>query len=501
VNPERFVWPANPTVYEINTRVWLNELSRQLGREISLADVPQEEILRIASFGFDAVWLMGVWQHSPAARQVARSYPEWQPGFRQALPDLAVDDIVGSPYAIYDYKVDERLGGERSLAAIRDKFRELGMGLILDFVPNHMALDHPWLVMHPQRFVRGDAQKLRQQPANYFQAVTQPGEKVFAHGRDPYFDGWPDTLQLDYRSSGTRRAMSDLLLSIAEHCDGVRCDMAMLVSSEIFRRTWGGQFDPPAAEFWPAAFTDLKARFPGFLTMAEVYWDMEWQMQRQGFDFAYDKRLYDRLLHGSPSDVEEHLQADLDYQGRLVRFIENHDEPRAAAEFGLERSRAAAALALTLPGLRLVHEGQMEGWKVKLPVHLGRRKAEMPDENLQDFYQHLLDAVRQPVFHDGEWQLLQPGPDKQGDQSYRNIIAHQWLFGDHKRIVAANLSGHSASCLVKPGIPGLAGKQWILQDLLHGKSYRWNGSQMLQNGLYIELPKYGTHLFEIVLSP
>jgi glycosidase len=254
-------FPTYPVVYEINTWVWLAELSRQAGKPITLRDVPQGELERIAGYGFDGVWLMGVWQRSPGARQVARTYPGWQTAFQEALPDYSEVDIPGSPYAIHDYWTDLSLGGEDGLMALRSRLSEFGLSLMLDFVPNHMALDHIWLKKYPERFVQGSQQQLKAEPANYFQ---HPGGAIFAHGRDPYFDGWPDTVQLDYRLLVTRRVMSDALLRIAERCDGVRCDMAMLLTREVFQRTWGGQFNPPQAEFWPTAIADLKASHPDF---------------------------------------------------------------------------------------------------------------------------------------------------------------------------------------------------------------------------------------------
>jgi hypothetical protein len=323
---------------------------------------------------------------------------------------------------------------------------------------------------------------------------------VYAHGRDPYFAGWTDTVQIDYRSAAARRAMADILLSVAERCDGARCDMAMLVCQDVFLRTWGGQYDPPRAEFWPAAVTDLRARHPGFLLLAEVYWDMEWDLQQQGFDYTYDKRLYDRLREGDATAVRHHLEAELAYQRHLARFVENHDEQRAAAVFGIDRSRAVAVLALTLPGLRLLHEGQLQGRRVKLPVQLGRRQLEEPEAGLESFYRQLLAALGQPVFHQGSWRLLQPVAGWEGNDSYQQIVAHLWQLEDEVRLVAVNLSSAPAQCHLPLSLPGLAGQAWELQDLLHGQTYHWSGEDLAGRGLYIDLPAYGYHLFALLGS-
>src|ERR1051325_556035 len=340
-------WPPHPTVYEINTWVWLNALSRARRQAIDLANVPDDELARIADHRFDAVWLMGVWQRSVGARAVSRSVPGLLDEYRRALPDYTIDDVVGSPYAVAQYRVDPALGGDEGLALLRQRLARLGLRLILDFVPNHLAIDHRWITEAPQRLLQGDEHAIASAPQNWFRRDN----RIFAYGRDPYFDGWSDTVQIDYRRADSRSAMRETLMAVAERADGARCDMAMLEIHDIFLRTWGGAFDEPGAEFWPEAIAFVKKRHPDFLTMAEVYWDLEWMLQQQGFDYTYDKRLYDRLVHGDAGSARGHLRGDFAFQRRLVRFIENHDEPRAMASLGLARGRAAAVATLTLPGL------------------------------------------------------------------------------------------------------------------------------------------------------
>ncbi|MEZ4768222.1 MAG: alpha-amylase family glycosyl hydrolase [Caldilineales bacterium] len=488
------MWPNNPVLYEINTWVWLDDLSRRAGERITLATVPEAELDRLAGYGFDGIWLMGVWQRSPGGRQVALDHPGLQSEYRKALPDFTAQDVVGSPYAVFDYKVDDALGGDEGLAAFRQRLRERGILLMLDFVPNHLAIDHRWRIEHPERLLQGSSESLIRQPANYFE-TTENGEwRVFAHGRDPSFSGWTDTVQVDYRSPAARRAMADSLLAIAGRCDGVRCDMAMLVAQETFLRTWGGAFDPARAEFWPAVVTDLRARHPGFVTLAEVYWDLEWEMQQQGFDYAYDKRLYDRLEEGDALQVRWHLTADLSYQQHLARFIENHDERRAAEAFGVARSKAAAVVAMTLPGLRLLHEGQMEGWRVKLPVQLGRRPEEPADAALQEFYRTLLVELRHPVYHDGQWRLLEARMRDDAPDLHRGLAAHQWRLGDEFRVVVSNMMGQRAQGFVAVQLP-LAGASWRLTEIFTGDAYERDGDDLAGRGLYVDLPPYGYQVF------
>ncbi len=152
---------------------------------------------------------------------------------------------------------------------------------------------------------------------------------VFAKGRDPYIEPWQDVLQLNAFSPALREAAADTVTAIGDQCDGVRCDMAMLMTNEVFARTWGERASPaPEADFWPTLIARSRQAHADLLFMAEVYRDMEWTLQQQGFDLCYDKRLYDRLVHDEPDSVRGHLQADGAYQQRLIRFIENHDEPR-----------------------------------------------------------------------------------------------------------------------------------------------------------------------------
>ena len=487
-------WPNNPVLYEINTWVWLAELGRRAGERITLANVPEDELDRLAGYGFDGLWLMGVWQRSPGGRQVAVDHPGLQGEFRKALPDFSDLDVVGSPYSVYDYRVDEALGGDEGLMAFRHRLRERGLWLMLDFVPNHLAIDHPWRAEHPERLLQGSSESLIRQPANYFETTENGQWRVFAHGRDPSFGGWTDTVQVDYRTPVARRAMADILLDIAQRCDGVRCDMAMLVAQDTFLRTWGGAFDPPRAEFWPAAITDLRARHPGFVTLAEVYWDLEWDLQQQGFDYTYDKRLYDRLEEGDALQVRWHLTADVSYQQHLARFIENHDERRAAESLGVERSKAAAVVALTLPGLRLIHEGQPQGRKVKLPVQLGRRPEEPAVAGLENFYRALLAELRHPVYHDGQWLLLEARSKEDAPELHRGLAAHQWRLGSEFRVVVSNLTGQRTQGFVSLVLP-LAGAAWTLTEAFSGDVYERDGDDMTARGLYVDLPAYGYQIF------
>lgn len=282
--------PLYPSLHQINTRVWLTELSQSLGRTATLDDIPDAELDRLAATGFDWVWFLSVWLTGSAGQRISRTHRGWRGEFKDTLPDLRDEDVAGSGFAITGYTVHPGLGGDAALARLRSRLSARGLRLMLDFVPNHIALDHPWVEHHPEYCVSGSELDLARSPQNYTWVKRARGDLLLAHGRDPYFSGWPDTLQLDYGNAATQEAMIGELLKIAAQCDGVRCDMAMLVLPDVFERTWGRAAQP----FWPTATERVRKQVPQFCFMAEVYWDLEWTMLQQGFDYAYDKRLYDQ---------------------------------------------------------------------------------------------------------------------------------------------------------------------------------------------------------------
>jgi hypothetical protein len=412
--------------------------------------------------------------------------------FRKVLPDFTEQDNVGSAYCVKNYRVDQRLGGPDGLALARRQLADRGMRLILDFVPNHVAPDHPWATDHPEYFIQGSVRDLTERPHEFLQI----GDHVLACGRDPYFPPWEDVLQLNVFSPALRKAAMETVVSIADQCDGMRCDMAMLLISQIFERTWGSRAGAkPQSEYWRELISAVKLRHPDVLFMAEAYWDLEWELQQQGFDFCYDKRLYDRLQHETAETIRLHLCADPGYQERLVRFIENHDEPRAAATFAAQKARAAAVTTSTLQGAVLFHDGQFEGRKAKLPVFLQRRPQEPVDRGLQDFYKKLLRALRNDDFKHGQWQLCERTgwPD---NQSYLNLVAWCLTHERARHLIVVNLSDTTVQGRV--WLPGsaLEDKQWHMTDEISGTVYERHGTEIREAGLYIDLHPWEFHMLK-----
>ncbi len=490
-------WPQRPLIYEVNTWVWLRELGRRLGRPVTLGTVPAATWNHLGALHVDAIWFMGVWERSPVGVQVADAHEGVQAALRRALPDYTAQDNVGSPYCVRRYVVDSRLGGAEGLATARQELAARDLRLLLDFVPNHVAPDHPWVATDPEYFVRGTAEDLSRAPGEF----REVGGTVFACGRDPYFPPWQDVLQINAFHPGLRQAAIRTLQDIAGQCDGVRCDMAMLLVARVFEQTWAGRAgNAPAMEYWREVVGAVRAVRPDFLFVAEAYWDLEWELQQQGFDFCYDKRLYDRLEHDFAEQVRLHLSADPAYQDKLIRFVENHDEPRAAATFPGGKSQAAAVTILTLPGAKLLHDGQLEGRRTRLPVQLARRPVEPANGNLLGFYQRLLAAVDTPAIREGHWTLCERSgwPD---NQSCMNLLAWCWRTGDERCVVVVNLSDARSQARISLPWDDLAGRAWRLADALSGIVYDRNGDEMRSAGLYVDLEGWGVHLlvFELPL--
>ena len=486
--------PRYPALLQINTRVRLTELSRVLGRQATLDDFEDVELDRLAAQGFDWIWLLSVWQTGAAAQRISRSRADWRADYQRTLPDLTDADIGGSGFAITAYTVQDDLGGDAALARLRERLRQRGLKLMLDFVPNHVAPDHPWVNAHPEFFVSGSDDDLARAPQNWVRLSTKMGPRVLAHGRDPYFDGWPDTLQLNYGKAQLQQAMITQLQRIAGQCDGLRCDMAMLLLPEVFQRTWGITMQP----FWPRAIAAVRHAHAGFEFMAEVYWDLEWTLQQQGFDHCYDKRLYDRLRALQAAPVRAHLQAGLDYQDKLARFLENHDEPRAAATFAPQVHAAAAVISFCTPGLRFFQQGQFEGCRVHVSPHLVRAPQEPVDASILAFYARLLGVLRLPALREGDWSLLDCHEAWAGNPSAQQFIAWRWqLPGAPQLCVAVNYASQQGQCFVRLPWPELAGRDWRLRDLLGDAVYQRPGDDLLARGLYLDLPPWGHHVFEV----
>jgi hypothetical protein len=481
-------------------RLWARD-----GRRVGLGDVRARDIDPIAEVGFDLVWLTAAWTIGSGSRRLARASAALRDRRAELLPDGSDDDIVGSPFAIGAYEPPDNLGGAAGLAKLRQRLGEAGIGLILDFVPNHTASEHLWVRRHPDWFVHADSGHRAADPEAYFE-VRSDGRHWIAHGRDPNFPPWTDTAQLDYRHPDVPRAMTQALKEVATRCDGVVCSMAMLVLDDVFRSTWSGRSIAPSVaedaspfgEFWWHATSAVHEVYPKFLIIGEAYWGHEWRLQQLGFDFTYDQPLTDGLVAGDVASVVGHLRAEDGYQRRSVRLLEDRSGPRIAARLSPEHERTAALVEAAVPGMLLVREGQMDGARLETPIQFRREPDEPPDPELRDFYCRLLRATDDEAFRLGHAIRLEPTPAWSGNVTNERIVARLWV-GQHRqlRLVVANLSAEPAQAFIPLALPEFAGKLVHLEDQLDEIAYDRPGDDLLVRGLYVDLPAFGRHLFRV----
>ncbi len=499
----RFNRTSHPLLYEVNTRVLLTELAHGVGRKLTLDAIPDTILDEWESLGFDMVWLMGVWTTGRIGLEIARQDPQRLAEYRKALSDFELKDVIGSPYAVKAYTISSTLGGKEALVRLRRRLEKRGIGLVLDFVCNHTARDHRWVSESPGFYVQGKTGEHLSSPDRFFAAETVDGEKSIAFGKDPYFPGWTDTAQIQFRNSRARAALIRTLGNISGLCDGVRCDMAMLALNSVFDRTWGELARPAGTEsasdeFWREAIDSVRSDRSGFRFIAEAYWNLEWELQQLGFDFTYDKVLCDRLLREGAGAVREHLGAEMEYQRHSVRFIENHDEPRAAQQLpSVSWHCAAAAIMATVPGMALFHDGQLQGRRVKLPVQLGRRPPEDVSERLFSFYRRLIPIVADSPIANGQWKVLNVRPAWFENPTWANILAFCWKGEENARLVIVNYAPRNSQCYVEMDCSGLQGPTIEFRDLMGPAVYVRERNALVSRGMYFDLPPYGLHVFDV----
>lgn len=481
----------NPLIYEINIRLLLRG-----GNHEWLLDIPASYWEAIRNKGFRYIWLMGVWETCESVvpkhcfqEGLIRSYTK-------ALKDWTKEDVIGSPYAINAYRPSKIIGTMQDLKAFRDLLRSLGMGLILDFVPNHFSADSELIAKHPEYFLEVSEEVYSGEPHTFYKPENGGG-KYFAHGRDPFFPAWTDTIQVNFTNPGLREYYRETLTELTEVCDGVRCDMAMLALNNVFNNTWGMLLennDAMPAELWTELISAVKNKRNDFLFIAEAYWDLEWELQQMGFDYTYDKKLLDRLKDSTADKVRDHLKAEEAYQMKSLRFIENHDEERAVTALGKDKSLAAAVIIATIRGMRFFHHGQFQGKKIKLPVQLGREPKEQVNEQVEAFYEQLLGIVHNELFRAGEWQMLECKRVWDNNYSNSNMMAWQWSLGSERALVVVNYSGSTSQCRLPLDVSSYD-EQFDLTDVLNNKTYRRYREELLLPGLFVELGPWQSHIF------
>ena len=487
----------NSTIFEINTRVWIKQFA-QNNNVPKLIDVPDNYWESLIAKGIKYVWLMGIWETVPESIEKYCFTDGLIYEYSLALPDWKKEDIIGSPYSINNYIINQSLSSENDFIKFKKKLNTLGLKIILDFIPNHFHANSSLIDSNPKLFLEVAESQFLLDNRTYFKANNG---KFYAHGKDPYFQAWKDTVQVNYFSNETREFMINSLVNVSKLCDGVRCDMSMLVLKNVFSSTWISHShlhnnSDIENEFWFDAISKVKSIKDDFIFIAEAYWNLEWQLQQIGFDFTYDKKLLDRLEFSTAENINGHLFAEENYQHKSMRFIENHDENRAITAFGIEKSKAAAIVASTIQGLTFFQDGQFEGKSIKLPLQLGKEPTEEPNLTIIEFYNKLLKIRNNPIFLDGKWSLLDT-IQLHRDFTNKNVLAWQWKLNNEKRIVIVNFSDSDVYCRIKFDVPTATNKV-ILHDLLNEQKYERDVYEIINEGLFIHLETFNSHIFEII---
>jgi hypothetical protein len=493
---------SNPHLIEINARLWLKTLRKKYSQpDMTISSIPEEEWLELRHLGFDIVWMMGVWDPSPESARIAREDAGLLAKINKISPELAGEAVGPSPYAVHSYKLNPELGLEWELKALKEKLNSMGMKLLLDFVSNHTAKDNPFVRECPDCFITGSEEDFKAHP-DWFFADEMNGKKVFvAYGRDPNFPAWTDSAQFNYFNPLTREKRLQLLMELAEVCDGVRCDMVMLTLNDIHESTWGWLlnkkgFKKPDEEFWEHAIRTVQEKHPEFIFLAEVYWGLEWQVQLMGFDYTYDKVTYDRLRFMGADEVKGHLRAEKLYQKRSVRFIDNHDEIPSIEAFGRDKAFAAAVIISTIKGLRFYNDPQLEGLRHKVPLQLNAIWERSADLAVRKFYEKLLKIVDHPAFHGGEWNLLEVRQCGPQDQSNKNILAWSWAQRRTIKIVVVNYSGTPSCGTVNISIKS-AGDSTAVFEELSDRFFSFKADDLSEGLRLREMLPYAAHIFDV----
>eukprot|EP00761_Pharyngomonas_kirbyi_P009896 gb/GECH01009914.1/.p1 GENE.gb/GECH01009914.1/~~gb/GECH01009914.1/.p1 ORF type:complete len:493 (+),score=126.30 gb/GECH01009914.1/:1-1479(+) len=472
---------------QISTRPWLFSLSKKYNQKITqLSDVPHKEYLKLRDKGFNMLWMMGIWKLGSHGLEFDRQHKD---DYAQHLPDCNEDDIIGSPYAIVDYVCNPELGSNSDILQLKKFLNSIGMELMLDFVPNHTAVDCEWVNQDPNMYVRAPPHEIENHQID--PNVYLPSAQGIAYGGGD----WKDTAQLNYWNSKTIDNMKENLLRVASLCDAIRCDMAMLVLNNHIQSNWGYQleargFKPPLGEFWEDAISHVKQKYPHVKFLAECYGETESRLQELGFDFTYDKAFYDILRTYHLDNIRGYLENNsLKYLKHSAHFTENHDEPTAVTAFDhdWQKSNMATLICMTIPGMKFFHEPQLSGYENRLEIHLRRSATEPSNPYVVRFTADLLEILSHEsgVFGKGEWKIHHV----HGDDGWR-FLCWKWELGNERRLVIVNYSDQTAGGVIPDLLQSSSSDltdRFSVQDLLTGDVFFHCCDDIEKNGLGVML--------------
>ena len=422
-------WMPNVVMIAKSTYVWLAQLSRQYGRAIERLDqIPDEELELLSRRGLNALWLIGVWERSRASQTIKRMRGQ--------------ADAVASAYSLFEYRIADDLGGDSAYRNLRDRAARYGVRLASDMVPNHMGIDSPWVIEHPEWFLS--------RPDPPYPAYSYNGPDLSHDGRaeikieDHYFDQtdaavvfrrrdngsghteyiyhgndgtsfpWNDTAQLNYLRADVREQVIQTILHVARLFPIIRFDAAMTLARRHVQRLWfpvpgsGGsipsraeyamtqaQFDAAMPhEFWREVVDRVAAEVPGTLLLAEAFWLLEGYFVRtlgmhRVYNSAFMNMVRDEENAKYRSVIKNTIEFDPDILKRYVNFMSNPDERTAIDQFGTgDKYFGVCTMMCTLPGLPMFGHGQIEAFTEKYGMEYKRpRYEETPNQHLVERHQ------------------------------------------------------------------------------------------------------------------
>jgi len=544
-------WMRKLVLVAKHAHVWLHQLSVRWQRPVnSLSDIPDEELQLLAAQGFTGIWLVGLWERSPASLRIKRLC-----GDHEAL---------ASAYAINRYHVAPELGGDNALENLSHRAAGVGIRLGADMVPNHMGLDSPMVRNHPELFIqRNDCPY----PGYSFNGPElSPEAETSIHIEDHYFDHsdaavvfrmhdrkgrqryvyhgndgthipWNDTAQLDFLQEKVRRIVMDQIRGVARRVPIIRFDAAMTLTRRHFRRLWypargqGGAIPSRAEsaldqaafdaempeEFWRGVVDTMTMEFPDTLLLAEAFWLMEsYFVRRLGMHRVYNSTFMHMLRNEENADFRKYIlsiwKENPSVLSRFVNFLSNPDEETTARQFGRgDKYFAACTLMLTLPGLPMFAHGQVEGLEEKYGMEFAApRSSENRDEPL---YQHhnafVFPLMRQRRRFAAADDLEMFSFRTDNGEIDENVLAFSRGRGRETLLVLvhncyASTEGSLRDGDLNPGhnltdilqIPASSHRDLYFHDLVTGTRVIQSAADLRRRGLHFRLNAYGHHLLE-----
>lgn len=548
-------WMPNVVLLAKNTYVWLHQLSIKYQRSIIHLDhVPDEELDMLSQWGFTSLWLIGIWERSPASQRIKQI--------------CGNPEAASSAYSIYDYTISEDFGGDAAFENLKHRAWQRGIRLASDMVPNHMGIFSRWIIEHPDYFIQTDYSPFyvyqfkgpdlswdrrigifledgywsKTDAAVVFKRVDyQTGEiRYIYHGNDGTHMPWNDTAQLDFLRAEVREAVIQLILHVARKFSVIRFDAAMTLTKKHFQRLWypqpGSGGDIPSRsehglrkcdfdeffpeEFWREVVDRIAAELPDTLLIAEAFWLMEGYFVRTlGMHRVYNSSFMHMLKAEENQKYRNVLKNILEFNPqilkRFVNFTSNPDEDTAISQFGRDdKYFGTCIMMVTLPGLPMFGHGQIEGFAEKYGMEYQRSYwDETVDEYLVNRHKDEIFPLlkKRYLFSDVTHFVLYDFYTASGSVN-ENVFAYSNCYGPERALVvynnkyestcgwislstAINVAGHLVRYSLAQGLMINEDYYYTFRDSISNLEYIRCGKDIVQNGIYVELGGFKYHVF------